>query len=265
MAVDSHVSANDSVQSGDWLEQRRQSVFLALAGLFIGAMTLLNVIGITHFIHIGPLALAVGVLPYPLTFLCTDLISELFGKRRASWVVWVGLMVNVLVVATIWLGRALPSVTTANQPPWQTFTLAKPVSMPDGRLLTEQVELFDFIYSCTAGAVVASMTAYVLAQFCDVHIFHYLKRKTRGRHLWLRNNASTMVSQLVDSVTVIGLTFGAAFLRGEKTMETLVLLVVSNYAFKLASALLDTLPFYLAVRWLRSYLQLFGPSPQHAS
>ena len=256
MVFDSAPTTPQPPRPDDWLEQRRQGVFLALAGVFIGAMAMLNIIGITHFIHIGPLALAVGVLPYPLTFLCTDLISELFGKRRASWVVWIGLLVNLLVLGTIWLGRALPSVAATSQPPWQTFTLQKPVAMPDGSLLSEQVELFDFIYSCTAGAVVASMSAYLLAQFCDVHIFHFLKRKTRGRHLWLRNNVSTMASQLIDSITVIALTFGAAFLREEKTLSTLLLLVASNYGFKLAAALLDTLPLYLGVRWLRTYLHL---------
>ena len=92
------------------LHARRERVFLVLAGLFLGAMAMLNIVGITRFIQLGPLALAVGVLPYPLTFLCTDLIGELYGRKRAQAVVMVGLLVNGLVIFTLWLGQALPSV-----------------------------------------------------------------------------------------------------------------------------------------------------------
>ena len=67
------------------LRERRERVFLVSAGIFLGSLAMLNIIGITRFVHIGPLALAVGVLPYPLTFLCTDFISEFYGRRRRSW------------------------------------------------------------------------------------------------------------------------------------------------------------------------------------
>ncbi len=244
------------------LHARRERVFLALAGIFLGAMAMLNIVGITRFIQIGPLALAVGVLPYPLTFLCTDLIGELYGKKRASHVVWVGLAVNVLVLGTLWLGQALPPVPAASQPPWQVLQLAEPVHLPDGSSLEDQAELFSLIYACTAGAVFASMAAYLAAQFCDVALFHFWKRVTKGKHLWLRNNGSTLVSQLVDSVVVITLTFGAAFLRGEHTLQALLLLVASNYAFKFTAALLDTLPLYVAVRWLSRYLEI-DPAQDH--
>ena len=66
-------------------------------------MSLLNVIGITRFVHIGPLTLAVGVLPYPLTFLCTDLVSEFYGRRRASQLVWVGFGITIFVITTLWI------------------------------------------------------------------------------------------------------------------------------------------------------------------
>ena len=73
------------------LEERRERVFLILAGIFLCAMTMLNIIGITRFVELGPMSLAVGVLPYPMTFLVTDLISELYGRARANFLVWVGL------------------------------------------------------------------------------------------------------------------------------------------------------------------------------
>jgi len=197
------------------LLEKRERVFIVLAGFFLCAMTLLNVIGITRFIEIGPLALAVGVLPYPLTFLCTDLISELYGRRRANFLVSVGLTLNFFILGTMWLGNSLPAVGTDAMPPWQLIQLAEDVALPNGDRITGSVELFQLVYACTSGAVFASMLAYIAAQYCDVHLFHFFKRLTKSKHLWLRNNFSTLTSQGVDSITVISVTFGASFLAGD--------------------------------------------------
>ena len=94
------MSTEVTLSAGE-LTERRERVFLVLAGVFLSAMTLLNVIGITKFIQLGPLALAVGVLPYPLTFLCTYLISELYGKSRANFLVTVGLFINAFILLVI--------------------------------------------------------------------------------------------------------------------------------------------------------------------
>jgi len=241
------------------IRERRERVFLVLAAVFLGAMTLLNVVGITRFIQLGPLALAVGVLPYPLTFLCTDLVSELYGRARANFLVTVGLGLNFLILAVLTLGDLAPSVPPESMPPWQILQLAEPVALPNGEIVTGQIGLFELIYATTSGAVFASMLAYITAQYCDVQLYHFWKRLTRGKHLWLRNNFSTLLSQMVDSIMVVTVTFGAVYWRGEMAFNTLLVLVGSNYAFKALSALADTLPLYLLVRWLRSYLQL-GPN-----
>lgn len=240
------------------LRERRERVFLVLAAVFLGAMTLLNVVGITRFIQLGPLALAVGVLPYPLTFLCTDLISELYGRARANFLVSVGLGLNFLILAVLTLGDIAPSVPADTMPPWQMIELAEPLALPNGQTVEGQIGLFQLIYATTSGAVFASMLAYIAAQYCDVQLYHFWKRLTRGKHLWLRNNFSTLLSQLVDSVMVVTVTFGAVYWRGEMAFNTLLVLVGSNYAFKALSALADTLPLYALVRWLRRYLEL-GP------
>ncbi len=148
----------DTVHTTTALHERRERVFLVLAGVFLGSMTMLNVLGITRFIHIGPLALAVGVLPYPLTFLCTDFISEFYGRRRANFVVWVGLVLNVVVIGFLWMGHLFPSVDASLQPPWQTLHLSKPIALPFGGTVSE-IELFEIIFRCTRGAVLASMVA----------------------------------------------------------------------------------------------------------
>jgi uncharacterized integral membrane protein (TIGR00697 family) len=236
------------------LQERRERVFLVLAGIFICAMTLLNVIGITRFIQIGPMALALGVLPYPLTFLCTDLICELYGKARANFMVTVGLGLNFMIIAILYIGNLVPSADT--MPPWQVIQLAEAVALPNGQVIEHSVELFELIYACTSGAVFASMLAYVAAQYCDVQLYHFWKRVTKGKHLWIRNNFSTLLSQLVDSFAVVLVTFGATFYRGEMTLEALLVLMASNYFFKFAVAIIDTGPLYLAIYTLRGYLGL---------
>ncbi len=238
------------------LTERRERVFLVLAGVFLSAMTLLNVIGITKFVQLGPLAVAVGVLPYPITFLCTDLISELYGKSRANFLVTVGLFINGFILLVMTAGQYATSVDPANMPPWQILQLAQPIPLPSGDSLDGNVELFAVMYAMTSGAVTASMAAYITAQYCDVQLFHFWKRITKGKHLWLRNNFSTLLSQLVDSVMVVTVTFGAVFLRGEMAFQTLLVLVASNYGFKAAIALLDTIPLYILVARLRRYLAL---------
>ena len=238
------------------LHERRERVFLVLAGTFLCAMTLLNVIGITRFIQLGPMALAVGVLPYPLTFLCTDLICELYGKARANFLVSVGLGLNFFILGVLFLGDAIPAVATENMPPWQILQLAAPVALPNGDIVENSVGLYQLIYATTSGAVFASMLAYIAAQYCDVQLYHFWKRVTKGKHLWIRNNFSTLLSQMVDSVMVITVTFGAAFFRGDMVLQTLLILIGSNYLFKATVALLDTGPFYLLVHTLRKYLAL---------
>lgn len=238
------------------LVERRERVFLVLAGLFLCAMTLLNVIGITRFIQLGPLALAVGVLPYPITFLCTDLVCELYGKARANFLVTVGLGLNVFILAVLMAGNYVPAVGPENMPPWQILQLAAPVSLPNGSTVEGSVGLYQLIYATSTGAVFASMLAYIAAQYCDVKLFHFWKRITKGKHLWIRNNFSTLMSQMVDSVVVVSVTFGAMVLRDEMVFATLLTLIGSNYLFKAAAALIDTGPLYLAVYYLRRYLHL---------
>ncbi|MEK9869146.1 MAG: queuosine precursor transporter [Gammaproteobacteria bacterium] len=238
------------------LRERRERVFLVLAGFFLCAMTMLNIIGITRFIQLGPLALAVGVLPYPLTFLCTDLISEIYGRARANFMVTVGLILNFFIIGTMWLASAMPSVAPDTQPPWQLIQLAEDVALPNGDVVSNSVELFSLLYATTTGAVMASMFAYIAAQYCDVYMFHFWKRLTKGKHLWLRNNGSTLVSQGVDSFMVITVTFGAQFLAGAISAGAMLVLMGSNYLFKMSVALADTPFFYLGVHYLKGYLEL---------
>jgi len=260
--MDAQPQTNASYISSDpVIAERRERVFIVLAGVFLSAMTMLNIIGLTRFIQLGPMALAVGVLPYPLTFLCTDLISELYGKQRANFLVTVGFGLNILIVVILYIGQAVPPVTGAAVPPWQILELSNEVVLPSGEVLSGSVELFDFVYSLTSGAVLASMVAYVAAQYCDVQLFHFLKKLTKGKHLWLRNNFSTLISQMVDSIMVVMVTFGAVYWAGDMSLNQLMVLIGSSYLFKMSAALFDTVPFYILTHRLRDYLQI---EPEYA-
>lgn len=233
------------------LHERRLRVFIVLTGLFFGTLAMLNILGISRFVVLGswdPLlgwqwgawgdvsfAVAVGVLPYPLTFLCTDLISEFYGRRRANFVVLVGLLINLWVVAIMWLGGALPGGGPAE-------------------------DAFFTIRRLTFGAVAASMIAYLAAQLVDVQLFHFWKRLTRGRHLWIRNNGSTVVSQFVDTCAVIVITHfyaEALPLQADRDLwPQLWTFIATGYVFKLLAALLDTPIIYALVALLSRYLHL---------
>lgn len=269
---------------------RREAVFLLFAGLFLGTLAMLNILGITKFIpllshtagdgwHLGSwggaagftFAVAVGVLPYPMTFLCTDFISELFGRKRANLVVWMGLLLNLWVLAILWLGTELPvkpemvsyGVDALGR---QVFGPPMPEASYDaaGTFLGFRDDWTLYrIRALTFGAVVASMIAYLAAQFVDVQLFHFWKRLTNGRHLWLRNNGSTLVSQLVDTIAVILITHFYAHalpVRGDTPLwPQLWMFIATGYVFKLTAALLDTVPFYLGAHYLTRYLRLPPP------
>lgn len=253
-----HGESGVEITEGGLYERRRERVFFILAGLFIGSMTMLNILGVTRFLdlsfsffgHTIPMPLAIGVLPYPLTFLCTDFISEIYGRKRANFLVWIGFLVNVWLVFILWLGGVLPGFD-------------QPVPDVAGRL-----PVFFELRTLTLGAVTASMVAYLAAQLCDVHVFHFWKRLTKGKHLWLRNNASTVVSQFVDTFAVITIThFYAHALPIDDTQAIwpqLWVFIYTGYLFKVLAALVDTVPFYLGTRWLHRYLGIDKPPGSEA-
>jgi uncharacterized integral membrane protein (TIGR00697 family) len=245
------------------LHARRERVFLVLAGLFLGSMTMLNILGISRFIDLSfevfglriPMALAIGVLPYPVTFLCTDFVSELYGQKRANFLVGVGLLLNLWVVLFLWLGGVLPPAVE-----FDPLTALPPTDAYDFA--------FYRIRFLTMGAVAASMIAYLAAQLCDVSLFHFWKRLTKGRHLWLRNNGSTVISQFVDSFAVITITHfyarGLPIDPGAAIWPQLWIFIASGYVFKLAVALVDTIPFYVGVHYLSRYLEI-DPHAEHGA
>lgn len=237
----------------DKYTRRQEIVFILLSGIFIGTLAMLNILGITRLIDLSftilgvsvPFRVFVGILPYPITFLCTDIISEFYGRRRATYVVWTGFVLNLWVIFIMWVGGKLPPVPEMNPD----------TMLPDpGTSDYIFYQLRQYTFSATA----ASMIAYLTAQFVDVHVFHYLKKKSKGKMLWLRNNGSTLTSQLVDSLAVVFITFyftnAIVIPDGFTIGKFLFILITSNYIFKMVAALVDTVPFYIAVNLLSKFL-----------
>lgn len=217
------------ILSGDAYEQ----TYLLLAGLFIAALVACNLIFQKFFVLEIPLLggttytfrQSVGILAYPLTFLVTDILSEIYGARRASQVVVAGLLASVFTTALV----ELADLSTSAE-----FGIGDAT--------------FHQVFGLSKIAVFASMMAYLTAQFIDIRLFHFWKRLTRGKHLWLRNNASTITSQTVDTFVVLALL--ASFNAAGITWESLPALFLDGLLFKWAFAAIDTPIFYGAVALL---------------
>ena len=215
-------------------------IYLYLGALFITSLVVSNLI-FQKFFYWKPFGdvtvfgaplfeLSVGILPYPLTFLITDTISEIYGKKKANQVVTAGIFASFFSMLIIWVSNAVPAIE----------------SSPIGD------ETFTKVFGLSPLGVLASMLAYLAAQYIDISIYHFWKALTKGKYLWLRNNFSTFTSQLVDTVTVVGL----LCIFGVLPWGLFYGLVVSGFIFKIFIAFLDTPLLYLSVYLLRKRFNL---------
>lgn len=207
---------------------------MVLGGLFVGFLVVCNLIA-NKFISIqlpffsDSFIISCGVLPYPLTFLITDILSEFYGKRKTSVVVVTGLIVSVLIVGLLNVSNNLKAI----------------VGSPVGD------ETFALVFGNSWRVIGASMLAYAMAQFADVHIFHFFKGLTKGKKLWVRNNASTIISQLIDTTLVVLVLFA-----GVKSASEIGGMIKDGWLFKVLCALVDTPIIYLSVFLIRKYFKL---------
>lgn len=216
-----------------------QRIYLLLAGLFITSLVVSNLI-FQKFFYWYPFhmeifgvklfELSVGILPYPITFLITDIISEIYGKKRANQVVVTGIFASLFSLLIVLVSNAVPAT------PWS------PVS--NG--------LFTTVFGQTAIAVTASMMAYLFAQLIDIQIYHFWKRLTKGKHLWLRNNGSTFSSQFIDTFTILILLCSFEIIAWDKFLG----LLLSGVIFKWLVAVTDTPFLYLFVYLFKKRFKL---------
>ena len=199
-------------------------ILVVLATLFTTCLIVANIIAV-KLISIGGWVVPAGIIAYPLTFLLTDVIAELYGRKIASRVVWAGFGANILMVILIFGGRLLP--------PAEAIWEGQPA--------------YESILGTVPRIVLASMIAYLISQHYDVFAFHFWRQKTKGRFLWLRNNASTMVSQALDTGLFITIAFWG-------TVPTAVVteMLLTQYVMKLIIAACDTPFCYLLVVLLKN-------------
>jgi len=212
----------------------REKLFLFLSAIFLTALVLGNIIGTTKFVTFYFFTVPAGVLAYPFTFLATDLICELYGKKRAQFLVIVGFTMNFFMLGLMTLGHFLS----------------------DANGVSGGTSVFESVYKFMIGNVIASMIAYLIAQTVDVNLFHFWKNLTKGKHLWLRNIFSTTGSQLVDTVSILLILFYSSNL-GENVnqLSDLIPLIYSSYLFKFFFALFDTPLFYIGVWFFKPKIE----------
>jgi len=224
---------------GEQKTELAKKIYLYLAGLFITSLVVSNLI-FQKFFYWRPLEisifgnqlfeLSVGILPYPITFLITDLISEIYGKKKANQVVIAGIFASFFSMGILWMANVVPAIENS---PVDDATFQK-------------------VFALSPVAVLASMMAYLSAQFVDIRFYHFWKKLTQGRMLWLRNNFSTFSSQLIDTVAVISL----LCLFGVLEWNLFWGLVLSGFLFKFIIAALDTPFLYFFVYLFRKKFDL---------
>ncbi len=236
------------------MNHKRDALFLTLTGVFLTSLVLGNVIGTTKFVTIFEMDLPgwlqaitpelvrngahytmsvpAGLIAYPFTFLATDLISELFGRKKAQLVVWIGFSMNFFML----------------------FLMSVNHWLPNSLGVSGGLDLFEGVYEFMVGNVIASMIAYLIAQSVDVRLYHFWKKKTNGKHLWLRNNGSTMFSQLIDSTAIITILYVAGNLGDNiNSVGAVIILILNSYLFKFFFALFDTPLMYVGVKLFKDF------------
>ena len=210
----------------------KDQLYIVLVGIFIASLITCNLIAnkfVTVDLGFKVFIVSAGILPYPLTFLVTDLISEIYGQKRANLVVFSGFIASMFVLLFLWLGgqfNAIPSSIVGD-------------------------ETYNSVFQNAWRIIAASMIAYLFAQFVDVRIFHFWKKLTNGKHLWLRNNGSTVASQLIDTSLVVCILFLGVW-NGDQIFQA----IIDGWLFKMLMAFIDTPIIYGIIHLLKGKIDI---------
>ncbi|MFH1946597.1 MAG: queuosine precursor transporter [Candidatus Magasanikbacteria bacterium] len=196
-----------------------------ISSIFIAGLLAANLLGSKVTVLFG-VAVSVGIFAYPLTFMMTDAVAEVYGKKKAKQLVWSALIAQVLILILTWVAIKLPPASR------YTFN-----------------EQYVTVFSSSIRMMIASLIAFIVSQTHDIWAFEFWKEKMHGKALWLRNNASTIVSQAIDTLLFMFIAFYQ--ISDKFTTPFILQLCLSYWLFKVAFALLDTPFVYLLVAWLR--------------
>jgi len=197
-----------------------------LLGVFITALVLANVLG-SKITTIFGIVTSVGIFAYPITFLVTDAIEEVRGKKVSQVFIYVGFVALLLSVVLVWIG----------------------IKMPPASFYASN-ESYVTVFGNSIRIIIASMVAFLISQTHDIWAFNFWKQKTNGRFLWLRNNLSTIGSQLIDTALFTFIAFYQ--MTPEFTVVRIFQMIIPYWLLKVGFAFMDTPFVYLLVKWLRS-------------
>ena len=213
-------------------------IFAVMTGVFLTCLLVANLIGSLLFSFPMPrmltglglppdVLLSAGIIPFPVTFILTDLLNEFYGPAAARFVTMLGFMMSILVYVLLTLGQTLP--VDVHSP----FTLTA----------------FNSFASLYTQLFVASLTAYLIGQFLDIEVFQWFRTVLAGRFIWVRAQGSTLVSQLFDSVIVTFLAFWGTLPTAKLTQ-----LALNNYLWKFLVVILITPLLYMGHGLLRGWI-----------
>ena len=200
-------------------KSKKDTVYVVLAGIFITNAVVAELIG-GKLIDVGPAVMSIGILPWPIVFVTTDLINEYFGEK----------------------GVRRLSVITASLIAYTFFVLYFAMKIPSTGISSVSTSQFNAVFGQSQLIIVGSIIAFLVSQLIDVSIFHFFKRRTGNKMIWLRSTGSTVISQLFDSFIVLGIAF---WLPGIMDTKTFFLSAMTGYTVKLAIAVLMTPLIYL--------------------
>ncbi|MCB1172501.1 MAG: queuosine precursor transporter [Leptospiraceae bacterium] len=253
---------------------RSLQLYVFFAGIFMTVLVITNIIGTKLFVFMpdsfpqgffgSPFVLTTGILTYPVTFWLTDIVSEIWGRRHANVMVYFGFFASILMLVILSAAKAVPPASIWTIPPdfAPFFNADYYITGTAGQISAVDSDAaqaaFEFTFFAPGILLFASMLAYLVAQLIDVYLFHFWREATNGRHLWLRNNGSTLVSQLVDTIIVSSIflyfAFDMPFLADAPGGGSIVQIIITVYFFKMLMALADTPFIYLGVWLIQKFL-----------
>ena len=210
-------------------QSKKDTVYVVLAGIFITNALVAELIG-GKLIHVGSAVMSLGILPWPIVFVSTDLINEYFGEKGVKKLSLITASLIAYTFVLLFIGMQIPAVNGSN-------------------LVTDAQ--FNGVFGQSMWIIIGSITAFLVSQLIDVSIFHFVKNKTGNKMIWLRSTGSTIISQLFDSFIVLGIAFWAT---GKMDTATFIISAFTGYFVKLIIAVCLTPLIYLGHSLIEKYI-----------
>ena len=210
-------------------QSKKDTVYVILAGIFITNAVVAELIG-GKLIQLGPYVMSVGILPWPIVFITTDLINEYFGEKGVKKLSLITASLIAYCFVLLYFALKIPAVKGAN-------------------LVSD--DQFNGVFGQSMWIIVGSISAFMVSQLIDVTVFHFFKNKTGNKMIWLRSTGSTVISQLFDSFIVLGIAF---WMTGKMTTEVYIASAFTGYFVKLIIAICLTPLIYLGHSLIEKYI-----------